>query len=395
MEEKSERRRAVCLVTSVTFFIEVFLLDQIAALSKIYDVTVIVNSEETDFFSSRGIEATIVQAPIERKIKLWNDLRALRFLIRYFKDKQFDLVHSTTPKAGFLTMLASYVAKVPIRIHTFTGQVWGSRSGLTHRMLKLADKMTAKFATDILVDSFSQRAYIIEQGIVSPAKSIVLANGSISGVDTEKFRAEGGFRAEIRAAYNIKDSSVVFLYMARLTKDKGALLMAQGFARVAARGDTDSHLIMVGPDEEGLRGSICEICAGVKGRVHFADYTRVPQKFMAAADVFCLPSYREGFGTVLINAAAAGIPAVAARIYGSEEAVQENTTGLLHEAGNAVDLAARMEQLASDASLRARLGKNARERARRDFLEANVTAALLKFSEDAMSRFTNCRVRRE
>jgi glycosyltransferase involved in cell wall biosynthesis len=100
---------------------------------------------------------------------------------------------------------------------------------------------------------------------------------------------------------------------------------------------------------------------------------------MAATDIFCLPSYREGFGTVLINAAAVGIPAIASRIYGSEEAIQEGVTGLLHEAGDSVELAQKMQQLAADPGLRQQLGQNAQERAQRDFSESSVTAAVLAF----------------
>jgi glycosyltransferase involved in cell wall biosynthesis len=120
-------------------------------------------------------------------------------------------------------------------------------------------------------------------------------------------------------------------------------------------------------------------------RVHFAEYTRVPEKFMSAADIFCLPSYREGFGTVLINAAATGIPAIASRIYGSDEAIQEDVTGLLHEAGNPDELASKMALLARDPALRARLGQSAQARARRDFSEASVTAALLGFYADVIA----------
>lgn len=370
--------RKVCLVASVQYAVEVFLLDQLSHLSRRYDVTLYVKTDEPDFLVKRGIGVRVVCAPIERRISLLRDLRALVFLIRSFRANSFDLVHSTTPKGGLLAMVAARVAGVPVRIHTFTGQVWGSRAGVMQWILKTADRMIARSATHLLADSFSQREFLIRQRIVSKKKSSVLANGSLSGVDAERFKPDAQARARVRARYNIAESALVFLFMARLTRDKGALAMAEGFARFSRDGGV-ANLIVVGPDEEGLRPRMREILGESVERVHFAEYTQVPEEFMAAADIFCLPSYREGFGTVLINAAAVGIPAIASRIYGSEEAIQDNVTGLLHEAGNADELAQTMRRLAQDPGLRAQLGQQAQVRARRDFSEAFVTAAVLAF----------------
>jgi glycosyltransferase involved in cell wall biosynthesis len=183
----------------------------------------------------------------------------------------------------------------------------------------------------------------------------------------------------------IPQDALVFLYMARLTRDKGALLMAEGFSRLARAGVIDSHLLIVGPDEEGLRPRIAEICAGCRDRVHMLDYTRAPERLMSAADIFCMPSYREGFGTVFINAAAAGIPAIASRIYGSQEAVLDGITGLLHEAGNADDLAEKMRILGCNPTLRSTLGSNALVRVERDFSESAVTDAVLDFCATAIA----------
>lgn len=275
-------------------------------------------------------------------------------------------------------MVAGFLAGCPVRIHTFTGQVWGSRSGFMQWLLKKADWFTAAAATHVLTDSFTQRDFLIGEGVIAAEKSGVLAHGSISGVNIDRFKPDPEARERVRARYGIPSGALVFLFMARLTRDKGALVMAEGFSRFVREGG-EAHLIIVGPDEEGVLPRMVEALATVRERVHFEGYTRVPQEFMAAADVFCLPSYREGFGTVLINAAATGIPAIASRIYGSEEAVQEGTTGLLHEAGNSRELAERMRVLAQDRELRMAYGANAQARARRDFSEQTVTAAVLSF----------------
>jgi glycosyltransferase involved in cell wall biosynthesis len=377
-------RVKICLISSAQYTVEVFLLDQLLQLSTRYDVTLLVKTAEPDFLAKRGIAVKVVPAPIERRISLLQDIEALWFVYRTLSRQGFQLVHSTTPKGGILAMLGALAARVPVRIHTFTGQVWASRGGPLHWILKSVDRITALVATHIVVDSGTQRDYLIRQRVVSPAKSRVLANGSISGVDVARFAPNPQRRAAVRARHAIPATALVFLFMARLTRDKGALVMAEGFARFCRNGGV-AHLLIVGPDEEKLRPRMREVLGAALEFVHFEDYTTIPQDFMAAADIFCLPSYREGFGTVLINAAAAGIPCIASRIYGSVDAVDENVTGLLHEAGNSAELASCMQRLALDGPLRALLGRNGRERAARDFSEERVTAALLEFYDQALA----------
>jgi glycosyltransferase involved in cell wall biosynthesis len=371
--------KKICLVVSSLYTAEVFLLDQLKKLSALYEVTLVANTDKLNFLKDRGINVNVVSAPIERKIDLIRDLYSLLYVINFFKKNSFDLVHSITPKAGLIAMIAGFVAGVPLRIHTFTGQVWVTNSGIIRWILKTADKLTALMATHILADSFSQLEFLMQQKIVSRAKSSVLANGSISGVNIERFKPDVQFRSKIRKSLVIPEDTLVFLYMARLTRDKGALVMAEGFARFSLIDENFCHLLVVGPDEEMLRPAMKNICRNCINRVHFVDYTNVPEEYMAAADIFCVPSYREGFGTVFINAGAVGIPSIASRIYGSEEAVQENITGLLHEAGNIQELCDKMLLMSCNQSLRTELGQNAQIRARQDFSETVVTEALLRF----------------
>lgn len=377
-------KKSICFVATAHYTIEVFLLDQIKKLSEVYNVTVVLKATDPDFLARRGIKADVIFVPIERKISLINDVRALYFLIKFFRDNSFDLVHSVTPKAGLLAMLASLFANINIRIHMFTGQVWGSRRGLIRWILKSTDRITALAATHVLTDSFTQRIFLIKERVISEEKSSVLACGSISGVDLERFKPDDILRKEVREKFGIPINEIVFLFMARLTRDKGALVMAEAFSRFVNQGG-DGYLIIVGPDEEELSQMMNELLGDSLSRVRFEDYTKCPERFMAAADVFCLPSYREGFGTVLINAAAVGIPAIASRIYGSEEAIQENVTGLLIEAGNSIELAEKMLLLSKNSDLRSDLGTKARQRVEEFFSESTVTDAVLEFYSNVLS----------
>jgi glycosyltransferase involved in cell wall biosynthesis len=170
----------------------------------------------------------------------------------------------------------------------------------------------------------------------------------------------------------------MFLYLGRLSRDKGVLDLALAFARLAQH-HAKACLALVGPDEDGLRRRIEGIVAACSDRLHVIDYTDRPEDYMAAADVFCLPSYREGFGQVALEAAAAGLPVIASRIYGIVDALADGETGLLHPPADVEALRAQMQTLLLQPDQRRRLGGAGRSRALKDFSAERVTQALLEY----------------
>ena len=372
------QRKRVCFVVANEITATAFLLDQIREVAAQYEVCVVLNTRNPSFLGAYGITVEVVSVRIERRIRPLVDLKALFALWRLFRARRFDLVHSVTPKAGLLAVLAGFLAHVPRRLHVFTGQVWVTKAGIARKILKYVDTLLATLATDVLVDSPSQRDFLIAQGVVSPHKSTVLARGSISGVDIARFRPDNAARAAIRQELSVAGDGVIFLFLGRLNRDKGVLDLAAAYARLC-RQHSDVWLIVVGPDEQALSKNIRQICEPCADRVRLVDYTSEPERFMAAADVFCLPSYREGFGTVVIEAAACGVPAIASRIYGLTDAVVEGETGLLHAPGDVDALTAAMARLSADSGLRRTLGEAARSRALADFPMPALTSALLDF----------------
>jgi glycosyltransferase involved in cell wall biosynthesis len=287
-------------------------------------------------------------------------------------------VHSVSPKGGLLAMTAAALAGVPVRIHTFTGQVWANRSGLQRFILKALDTWIATMATHILVDSESQLAFLLREGVLRASKSRVLGQGSISGVDIERFRPNEDVRADIRLSHDVPSSAIAFLYLGRLKRDKGVLDLALAFSQFA-RDHEGSYLFIVGPDEDLLETHIRQICGHCISRIRFNGYTDNPESWLAACDVLCLPSYREGFGSTIIEAASVGIPALGSRIYGITDAIDEGVTGLVHNPGDVSELVSKMRILALDDGLRRSLGCAARERAHRYYTKEAVTAGLLEF----------------
>ncbi len=339
----------------------------------------------------RGIDLRVISVRIERKISLFRDFTALARLVGIFMSHDFRVVHSVAPKAGLLAMIAAWIARVPTRIHTFQGEIWAARGGFMRSLLKSADRILVRLATHLLVVSRSEQEFLIAQGILAPGRSRVLANGSISGVDVARFREDPEARGRIRRDFDLTDSDVLFLFLGRIARDKGILDLASAFASVAAE-LPHVRLLIVGPDEDGIQQEILARAGAAVAKVRFCGITDAPEQVLAAADVICLPSYREAFGMVILEAAAMRIPAVASRIYGITDAVVEGETGLLHEPSNPRDLASQMKKLAENPRLRRALGDAAYTRVQREFRSERVIGELLKFYDDATSEETRAAV---
>lgn len=374
----AEKRLAI--VVSAEMTIKAFLMGHLAELAKRYRTTVLANTNTPDLLASQGIPAEMLPVRIVRPIRPAADLAALYGLVREFRYGRFACVLSVTPKAGLLAMLAGAISRVPVRIHIFTGQVWATRSGLARLALKAIDRLTASLATCVLADSESQRQFLIAEGVVTEARSSVLASGSISGVNVQRFKPDPGARNLVRSQVGVGDGDVLLLFIGRLNYDKGVLDLARAFRLLGQQFNT-VHLLFVGPDEGGLRPMLREECGVSAARLHFVDFTNEPERFMAAADILCLPSYREGFGSVVIEAAAVGIPAVASRIYGVTDAVVDGNTGLLHPPGDVRAIVDCLERLAGTPVWRKALGEAARNRVLQEFSAERVTVALVQYLE--------------
>jgi glycosyltransferase involved in cell wall biosynthesis len=375
--------KKICFVTAIPGTIRVFLVGHLKAMKDCYNISVVTNTYDSDFLEEFGLNINVFPVAIERKITLWKDLLAFIELYRLFRKNKFDAVHSLTPKAGLLSMVAACMAGVPVRIHTFTGQVWSTREGLSRYFLKYFDRVLAACATHVLVDSCTQRTFIINEGIVALEKSDVIANGSICGVDVERFSPNESARKTIRERLSIGITGTLFLFLARLTEDKGVIDLARAFSQVCET-KKNVHLLVVGPDEEGMKAKMIEVCKGCLDRIYFEGFTNVPEQYMAAADVFCSPSYREGFPMAVVDAAATGIPAIGTRIYGVTDAIEESVTGCLYPPGDVHVLALQMLKMIENPTERKAMGEKARERVIRLFSQEKVTSSFVGFYESLL-----------
>ena len=281
------------------------------------------------------------------------------------------------PKAGLLGIVAAWFAGVKIRVHTFQGEFWVNKAGISRALFRLLDKLVGSLATNLLVVSASERNFLISEGLISPGKSTVLVNGSIGGVDLEIFKPNLATRTSIRANLSIGEEAVLFLYVGRLTWEKGLVELIEAFSLFPS--DAQVFLLLVGPDEGGINAKYFKLMDSPNSRIRIAPYTTSPQSYMAASDVLVLPSHREGFGVVIIEAAATGVPAIGSSIYGISDAVQNGVTGFLFEKENIADLFEKMQRLAEDSSLRAVMGAAAAARVKKCFDQKIVVESFIDY----------------
>jgi glycosyltransferase involved in cell wall biosynthesis len=371
-------RPRLCIVSTIATPLRVFMGPHIAALSAIYDVVLVCDGAPGEVDSLLSEYVTFVACPIQRNISFWKDAQCVLWLQRFLRAGNFAAIHTLMPKSGLLGMIAGKLAGTPHRFHSFTGQVWATRSGLMRLLLKSMDRLLSACASRLLTDSASQRDFLVEQGIVAQQRIEVLAEGSICGVDIAKFTRSEEARARIRLELGLADDDLLFLFVGRITTEKGIGELLRAFQAVAARHGC-AHLALVGPSEADFGAQLEETRQATGARVHRVGFTQAPQDYMSAADVFCLPSYREGFGTVIIEAAAAGLPTIASRIYGVTDAVVEGQTGLLHKAQDVADMERLMATLIENAHLRDALGQAARRRAMTSFTKERLVEAMLEF----------------
>jgi len=370
----------ICFVLTTPFAVNAFLLGHLRALAGTYRVSLCVNVDAYPLSKSLDSRVRVLNIGIRRKMSPLGDLQTLWRLIHLFRQERFDAVHSMTPKAGLLAMLAALIAGVPRRYHTFTGQIWANRTGIKRIFFKLIDRLIARSAIQVFADSVSQCLFLKAEAVGVEQGISVLGSGSVCGVDALRFRPDRAVRVAMRNALAVSEDDCVLLFVGRLASEKGVYDLLQAFSRLAAR-HAQAALWIVGPDEEGLSSSLKMLVAECADRVRWIGATFEPEKYMASADFLVLPSYREGFGMVIVEAAACGIPSVAYRIDGVTDAVQDGETGVLVPKGNIDLLVSAMAQMLDDSDFRCELGSKALLRVRRDFSDTAVTAAWMGFYE--------------
>ena len=377
--DKDKTRPKICLLAATALTIHFFFKPHLLELSKHYDVTLALNPANDCYLPDLALPLEITSVDIARKISLGQDCVALFQLLKLFQSQKFDLLITVVPKAGLLGMIAAFVVGIPRRLHIFQGEVWASKSGLSRLVLKLADRVTATLATHVLAVSESECQFLIKEGIVSANKISVLGTGSICGVNLERYHPRNKTEInEARKNFGIPEDAIVVIFLGRLVPDKGINEFADA-CRGLEKSCPQLWILLVGPDEEGVVELVLERLGEIKNRTKVFGFTSEPEKFIAAADFICLPSHREGFGVVIIEAGSMGLPAIGSRIYGVSDAIIDRKTGLLFEKGDILQLRTAISEFYSNESLRLQYGLAAQNYAAESFSSQEVVKRYIQY----------------
>lgn len=273
-----------------------------------------------------------IAVPMTRKITPWQDLKCLIRLINIFRKEKPDIVHSHTPKAGLLAMVAAKIAGVNIRIHTVAGLPMIVEKGYKKILLKRVEKITYAFANHVWPNSNSLLQYIIENKFTSKKKLKIIGEGSSNGIDTNKFNVESlnpHLFEDIKSSINYSGENIYLLYIGRLVKDKGIVELVNVFISLQ-QAFPSLKTILIGDFEESLDPLPETTLEEIKNNasiIHVAWTDRV-EYYLRLSDIFVFPSHREGFPNVLLQAGAMQLPIICTNIMGNVDIVRDNETGL-------------------------------------------------------------------
>lgn len=316
-----------------------------------------------------------------RAITPLRDAIAVIRIYRFMRRVRPHIVHSHTPKGGLLGMVCAWLAGVPVRIYHVHGLPFMTARGPKRLLLFLTERISCFLAHQVYCVSWSIRQVIVERGLCPPKKITVLRHGSSNGVDAEvRFnpdRLSDGTRSSVRQRFGIPDDALVLGFIGRVVRDKGVIELAQAWRDL--RDDfSDLWLLIVGPleSQDRLLQETLESLAR-DPRVCFAGEVMDTSEVYTAIDVVVLPSYREGFPNVPLEAAAMCLPVVATRIPGCSDSVQDRVTGLLVPVRDPVALSEALRTYIQDKPLRYQHGNNGRERVLRDFRPQDIWEGFL------------------
>jgi glycosyltransferase involved in cell wall biosynthesis len=324
------KKKIIRVVTSGASF--KLVSGQLKYLNEHYEV-IGVSSNDTNLelvAQSEGIR--IVPIKMTRQISLIDDLKSLYNLYILFKKEKPFIVHSMTPKAGLLSMIASYCAGVPNRMHTFTGLIFPTKEGFMKKILITADKILCACATKIFPEGNGVKNDLENYKITSkPLK--VLANGNINGLDSNYFTPglfDEAFKKNLRGKLNINNEAFVFVFMGRLVKDKGINELVTVFEKFNST-YKDVKLLLVGDYEETLDPLKAETIniINTNSNIISTGWVNDVRPYFAISNSLVFPSYREGFPNVVMQAGAMGLPSIVTNINGCNEIIIEGENGTI------------------------------------------------------------------
>ena len=349
-------------ITTVPISIEKLLENQPKHFSKFFDITIVSSdkSELEKLGKKQGVKTFCL--PLTRKITPFKDIIAILKLYFFLKREKPKIVHSHTPKAGFVGMTASFFAGVPIRMHTVAGLPLMERKFIKKKVLIFIEKLTYLFASNVYSNSKKLMEYILSKKFCSERKIKTLANGSSNGIDTKYFSDNISLKNKNKLlnTLEILKNDFVFCYVGRVVKDKGINELVSAFNELNLK-SRNCKLIIVGKIENET-DPVSKSTMGIikkNKNILLTGFKNDVRPYLSIGNCFVFPSYREGFPNVLMQAGAMDLPCIATNINGCNEIIQDNINGFLIPPKN-IDALVKAMQKIMDKKLIIKLSKNCR-----------------------------------
>ena len=369
--------KKICFVTTASGTLKAFVLNTAKYIHENtdWDITFICNYDK-QFEEKLPDCIHYIPVKMERGINL-GGIKAIAELKRIFKREKFDLIQYSTPNASLYASVAGKLAKVPVRLYCQWGMVFVGFSGIKRRIFKLMEKFICKLSTWIEPDSKSNLKFSHEQGLYPEDKGSVIWNGSASGVNLQKFdiSQKSDYRKAIRSQYQISEDAFVYGFVGRITRDKGINELLSAFKQLSPE---NSYLMLVGSEEinKNIDFDLFNWSKSAEN-VIYTGSTSVVEQYLSAMDVYILPSYREGFGSGVIEAEAMGLPVIVSNIPGPTDAMLKDETGLVVEKADVKSLKEAMERIRTDGELYQSLASNTLAFAENNFEQGKLFEHIL------------------
>jgi glycosyltransferase involved in cell wall biosynthesis len=337
-EQVHARRQRLLIATTVPETFVHILRDQPKFLNQHFDVAM-VTSPGPDAIALDHEGVPVYRVDMQRGIHLLRDVWSVLCMVRLLLKLRPDMVHSYTPKAGLVCMLAAWVCRVPVRVHTFTGLIWPTAQGWRRGLLVWADRLLCACATHVVPEGLGVKRDL-DRGRITAKALQPIGSGNIAGVDVGYFSPEAAgltqAAADLRIRCGIRTSDFVYVFVGRLNRDKGVDELMSAFEGLP---ETCSLLLVGGVDETAPVGDATMRRLQANSRVHWLGFQHDIRPCLKAADVLVLPSCREGFPNVVLQAGAMALPVVATDISGCNEVIEPGLNGWLVPARDAGALA--------------------------------------------------------
>lgn len=337
---------------------------QLSFMSRFYEVTAV--SAERNRLEQYGKDNGVQIFPVEmtRAITPIQDLKSLFQLYRFLKKEKPLIVHTHTPKAGIIGMLAAKMAGVPIRLHTVAGLPLLETTGNKRKVLDNVEKLTYHLATKVYPNSFKLKEIILDLKYAKESKLKVLGQGSSNGIDTSYFdpsRYNSILNQKLKNTLGIAENDFIYIFVGRLVKEKGINELVRSFVNLHEKVKNIS-LLLVGPFEQDLDPLDNDVFDLIHShpKIITTGYQVDVRPYFAISDALAFPSYREGFPNVVMQANAMELPVIVSDINGCNEIVTNEENGLIVEVKNQDKLEAAMERLLKDTTLMKNLSEKAR-----------------------------------